>query len=191
MQIENPRTRDEIIQASEQVEAQVAAFFGGLPADEFALRGGDAWTPAEHLSHLNTSVSAVAKGLAVPRLLLRLRFGRARKPSRGYEEVREMYRAALAAGGVASGAFVPPRESGAGDDDVRRRELLARWGRANARLRSALAGWSEDDLDRLRMPHPLIGKLTVREMMFFTLYHNAHHVAAARRRIPRLASEDG
>jgi hypothetical protein len=27
-----------------------------------------------------------------------------------------------------------------------------------------------------RLPHPLLGKLTVREMLFFTVYHNAHHL---------------
>ena len=31
-------------------------------------------------------------------------------------------------------------------------------------------------LDRYRLPHPLIGKLTLRELLLWTLYHNAHHV---------------
>ncbi len=26
------------------------------------------------------------------------------------------------------------------------------------------------------MPHPLIGRLTVREMLFFTLLHTRHHL---------------
>ncbi len=39
-----------------------------------------------------------------------------------------------------------------------------------------IPGWSEAALDRYRLPHPLLGKLTVREMLFFTLYHNAHHL---------------
>jgi hypothetical protein len=32
------------------------------------------------------------------------------------------------------------------------------------------------------MPHPLLGKLTVREMLLFTLYHNLHHVQNVARR---------
>jgi hypothetical protein len=39
--------------------------------------------------------------------------------------------------------------------------------------------WSEDDLDNHRLPHPLLGKLTVREMLFFTLYHIQHHMIEA------------
>src|SRR5579859_3509649 len=40
-----------------------------------------------------------------------------------------------------------------------------------------VATWSEIDLDRYRLPHPLLGKLTVREMLFFTVQHLAHHAS--------------
>ena len=166
-------------------EAAVAEFFGSLPADQFTLRVGEAWTPAEHLSHLNTAVSAVARGFGINRWLLRLRFGRARHPSRSYEEVREFYRTKLAGGAVARGGFVPaPENLAAADCEPRRAELLARWERVNNRLRRALAGWPERDLDRLQLPHPLLGKLTAREMLFFSAYHAHHHIAAARKRLP-------
>ena len=183
MPLDAPRIRIEILEALGHVQAEVASYFGSLGA-EFNQRTGDAWTPAEHLTHLVTSVNAVARGLAAPKLLLRLRFGRARAPSRSYAQVRDAYRAALAAGGKASGAFVPPPEVVSADDAGRRRaEILARWDRANARLRSALERWTEPQMDRIRMPHPLLGRLTTREMLFFTLYHNQHHVAAVQRRL--------
>jgi hypothetical protein len=186
MHPETPHTRPEILQALASAQAEVAAFFGGLSDDELLLRDGEAWNPAEHLQHLCTSTSAVARGLGMPWLLLRLRFGRARAPSRGFDAMREVYRARLAAGGGATGAFVPPREEGAGSE--RRTALLARWARVNARLREALEGWSERDLDRILLPHPLLGKLTTREMLFFTLYHDQHHVEGAKRRLPRFGA---
>lgn len=193
MHPENPYARAEISTALESVEAEVASFFGSLSAEEMVLRVGTAWTALEHLMHLNTSVSAVARGLSAPRWLLRLRFGRARGGSRTYEQIRETYLAALAGGGGATGVFVPDREElstpAAGE---RAGEVLARWARVNERLRGALQGWSERDLDRLRLPHPLLGKITSREMLFFTLYHDQHHIAAAKRRLPRFgAHTDG
>ena len=33
----------------------------------------------------------------------------------------------------------------------------------------------EKDLDFYVLPHPLIGKLTLREMLFFCIYHVQHH----------------
>ena len=35
--------------------------------------------------------------------------------------------------------------------------------------------FSEKDLDNYILPHPLLGKLTIREMLFFTIYHVQHH----------------
>jgi len=58
----------------------------------------------------------------------------------------------------------------------------------NDRLRKALAGWSERNLDRIRFPHPLLGRITARELAFFTIYHGHHHVAAVQRRLALDAS---
>ncbi|MCB9182399.1 MAG: DinB family protein [Flavobacteriales bacterium] len=41
--------------------------------------------------------------------------------------------------------------------------------------------WSESDLERYLLPHPLLGKLTLREMLYFTLYHVQHHQALVQR----------
>lgn len=189
MQPSSPSSREDILQALAGVEAEVAAFFASLSADEFVLRVGDAWTPAEHLAHLNVSVSAVARGVGMPRALLLLRFGPSFAASRPYEAIRETYRATLAGGGRASGVYVPPRDEASGEQvEEHRNALLARWARANFRLRGTASGWSERALDRIRLPHPLLGKLTTREMLFFTLYHNQHHVDAAKRRLPRFGA---
>lgn len=159
-------------------ERDVAAFFDSLSDDEWDLRVGEAWTPAEHLDHLNIAVSAVARGFSMSRLVLRVRFGRARRPSRSFDALRDDYRTLLAAGAGASGRFVPTRAQSHAD-------LLARWQRVNTRLRDALNTWTERDLDRLQLPHPILGKLTAREMVFFTIYHAGHHIVAAKSRLPR------
>jgi hypothetical protein len=36
--------------------------------------------------------------------------------------------------------------------------------------------WPERALDRHLLPHPLMGLLTIREMLAFTVYHTAHHL---------------
>lgn len=50
-------------------------------------------------------------------------------------------------------------------------------------LWSAIDVWRDADLDRYLLPHPLLGKLTLREMLFFTLYHNYHHVQSVAARL--------
>jgi hypothetical protein len=43
--------------------------------------------------------------------------------------------------------------------------------------------WPEAKLDAIQLPHPLLGNLTVREMLFFTLFHQSHHMDVIRRRL--------
>ena len=181
-------TRESLISALSAGEAEVAAFFASLTPDELVLRVENAWTAAEQLAHLNSAVSAVARGLAVPRFILRIRFGRVRSTGRSYTALRDDYRARLAAGGRASGPFVPVREDlSPPESEARRHELLTRWHRVNGRLQKALASWNEKDLNTIRLPHPLLGKITAREMIYFTLYHAKHHITATEKRLPRRA----
>lgn len=46
-----------------------------------------------------------------------------------------------------------------------------------------IENWSEADLDRYRLPHPLLGKLTVRDMLLFTVQHLAHHASKVEERL--------
>jgi uncharacterized damage-inducible protein DinB len=185
-----PFTHATLIQALTAAEAEVAAFFESLSDDEFVLRQGTAWSPAGHLAHLNISVSATARGFSIPKLLLRFRFGRSRRPSRTLDQLTADYLTRLASGAGATGRFVPAPDTVAGPAADVQRSLLSRWRRVNDRLRAALMTWSERDLDRLRLPHPLLGLITARELVFFTIHHGPHHVAAAKRRLPRFAAED-
>ena len=68
------------------------------------------------------------------------------------------------------------------DLEARRAEILAQRADANRALRAAIERWPEAAFDRHQLPHPLLGNLTVREMVHFTLYHQLHHMAVVERR---------
>ena len=185
MSTTEPYDLPSLVAALKTAENSVAEFFGTLTPAQAALRVDEAWTPSEHLAHLNIAVSAVARGMGIPRWILRLRFGWYHNgSSRTFSALREDYLSRLAQGAGASGRFVPQREDlTEAEAATHQAGLLARWHRVNHRLRLALAGWSERDLDRVRLPHPILGKITAREMVFFTIYHAGHHVASAVKRL--------
>jgi hypothetical protein len=189
--LESPYSHPQIVGALTRVERDVAVFFGSLSEDEFVFRIGAAWTPAEHLQHLNITVRAIARGLSVPPWLLQLRFRRSKSISRSYDEFRETYRAELARGAKAPTAYIP----GAGVDSAaiseHRTEILARWARVNEAVRTRLKRWQERDLDQTLLPHPILKTITAREMLFFMLYHDQHHVTGAKSRLPRFSSPAG
>ncbi len=41
-----------------------------------------------------------------------------------------------------------------------------------------LENWSDKQLNTYLLPHPLIGKLTIKEMLYFVDYHILHHQKA-------------
>ena len=168
-------TKNEIIGEISNVQRENAAFWSAFDAAAFHAPLGDAWSPAENVRHLILSMRAVAKGLSMPTLALWWKFGTSRKPSQSYEEVRDRY---VAIPEKKAGRFTPRPE----DQQQAPGVLLAKLDDAHRELVTALARWSERDLDRYRMPHPILGKLTVREMLFFTIYHSRHHIAGVQRR---------
>lgn len=142
---------------------------------------GSSWSPAETVRHLTKSTRPVVQALNLPKFLLRLRFGRSKRPSVAYEELRARYRGLLDAGGKA-GRFAPSSQNES-DLPAWRERILATYARVNEELRGAIGKWSEQNLDKLQLPHPLLGNLTVREMLLFTLYHQRHHIEVVRRRL--------
>jgi DinB superfamily len=170
-----PRNGTQLAAELLRLHEECETYLRSLPADVFVKAQGEKWSPAEHVRHLSKSVRPVALALGLPRFVLWLRFGRAAAGSRSFEVVRETYLARLAAGATA-GRFTPSPQPAPKDTAAYREGVLTTWRAANADLRARIARWNEAALDRYVLPHPALGRLTVREMLFFTLYHNAHHL---------------
>lgn len=170
--------KQEIIQCLQANYAAFAQLLASLPEAEYRAAPDGKWANGQHLDHLVRSVGPVNIALGLPRFLLRWLFGTANRPSRDYAGLVEKYRAKLAAGGRASGRFVPPPS-----DWSRREKLLQNLDYQVRRLAEKTERLTEEQLDTLLLPHPLLGKLTLREMLYFTMYHAEHHRAAMERNL--------
>lgn len=168
-----PFSQTEIVAALGQTRQEVGAYFAGLSPEQFTHGNAETWSPAHHLHHLIVSNQPVASALALPRDRLPAR--NATQPSRIYSDIRALYRETLATGVKASGRFLP-------DPQGTRAELLAEYGQTLDALQTRLQGWNDADLDASTLAHPVLGPLSVREMLLFTLYHNAHHRAGVQAR---------
>ncbi len=181
-----PTTNAELVAALRRLTDEGARALGTMPVDVFFAPQGDKWSPAEHARHLQKSSAPLVFGLKLPAWLLRLRFGRPARASRSFVMLREDYRRVLADGGQA-GRFAPRREGPPQNADLRRGDIMRKWWLTNARLMQALSRWREDRLDAVRLPHPLLGMLTVREMAAFTVYHTSHHLTLVMQRVAQSA----
>lgn len=128
------------------------------------------WSAGQQLEHIVKAVSPVNLAFSLPRPVVRLLFGKANRPSRTYDELVTKYQSKLSQGERASRRFTP--------DLVhlhQREALFQKLDGLVSALAKKIAGYSEEQLDVLLLPHPLLGKLTLREMIYFTIYHAGHH----------------
>ena len=178
-----PFTKPELIAGFQQRADGGETFWSSFSPDDFVSKPGDrSWSPAENVLHLLEATKPVVMALRLPRFIPRLLFGVSKAPSRHYGKIVELYHNVLAEGGQASGKYVPRLAKPPADVVGYQRKQVGRLTETIRALARALEKWTEIDLDRLVLPHPLLGKLSVREMLFFTLYHLQHHVEAVRKK---------
>ena len=180
--IAEPWTAAEVARDFAAVREWSARFWGRFDDAAFFAPIGEGWSPGDHVRHLVKSNRPVAMALGLPKVVLLLRFGWARRPSAKYSQLVARYHGELATG-LKAGRYTPstlPPERRTADE---RQRSLTNLDETQAAVASAVAKWGERALDRLRLPHPGMGPLTVREMAFFTLYHNTHHVLGVARHL--------
>lgn len=163
-------TRSEIQQTLRANHQSFLDLVKGLSEAQFNQAPDGKWTPGQHLEHIQRAVAPLAKGVGLPKFVLKWVFGKANRPSKTYEGLVQKYKNKIAAGGQASGRFIPPAVGW-----NQRDALLLQLPKTVQLLAKRLEKFSEEDLDAYIAPHPLLGKLTLREMMYFTVYHVQHH----------------
>jgi hypothetical protein len=170
-----PHTGVELVAALGRVQQEGNAYLRTLPPSVFFAPQGPAWSPAEHARHLVKSLSPLMWVLRWPRPVIGLLFGRQRGAGRTFAELRQTYQATLAAGGKA-GRFAPTVQPPPADLAEGQKKIVRRLAATVRAVQSAFQCWPEPALDRYQLPHPLLGRLTVREMLAFSVYHHAHHL---------------
>jgi hypothetical protein len=180
--VQEPFGGSEIVRELRALHARSRDFWRSFSTTEFFFPFGDTWSPADNVRHLLKSNRPVLRAMSTAKILLLARFGAGLRSSRTYTEVRERYLGRLTEG-VTAGRFTPRPLASSEQTEEQRNALLAEMDQVSERLTGAVSGWREWQLDRFRLPHPALGRLTVREMLFFTLYHNLHHVRNVERRM--------
>ncbi len=162
------------------LEEKINAFNGYVAAmnkEQFETTPGGKWSAGQNLDHLIRSIKPLQLAYTIPKFFLKIMFGKANRISKTYDELVLKYKSKLAAGGRASGPFIPPAISFEQKDG-----LIKKYESHKQKLISKIEKQSEEDLDKYILPHPLLGKITLREMLFFTIHHNEHHLQLLKER---------
>ena len=162
--------KTEIISMMKKNHADFTAMIHSLNENDFCKHWEDKWTPGQQAEHIIKSVSPVVLAFYLPKIFLRILFGKANRESKTYEALVEKYHRKLAEGYKAGAAYTPKETAFS-----RKENIIHLIDKKVELLNKKINACSEEELDTYILPHPLLGKLTLREMLYFTAYHVQHH----------------
>lgn len=130
------------------------------------------WTTGQQALHLLQSIKPLNDALSIPKFLLKYKFGKSNRDIRDYETIVKRYQERLE---ESKGMTFGPSKNMKIPKDDDKEYLLNRLKVENKKLQYKVKKWKDKDLDNLILPHPLMGKMPVREIVLWTAYHVEHH----------------
>ncbi|QSE98679.1 DinB family protein [Fulvivirga lutea] len=162
-------TKEDLIQEFKQRHLDFFQYLNSLTNEEFAIGRNTKWSAAQELDHILKSIKPLSSILPNKKLIIN-KFGKGRGISSDYYTLTNRYKTKLSEGYKAFGNFLPVKVNG-----YERANLLNQFFQITNKIENTLEQYSEEELNTLRIPHPLLGMLTIKEMMYFTNYHVLHH----------------
>ena len=171
--------RDEIYNKLRASHDKLLACYSAASMDDLTKAPAEKWDMTEHMIHLSKSMAPLTIILRKPKFFVRWSFGKANRPSKSYEGLVQRYQERLAQNTAgAPSPFVPKA-----GENREKSEVISRYKKEMLALEKACSNWKEEHMDTYILPHPLLGKVTLREMMYFMDHHTLHHMAIMKRNV--------
>jgi DinB superfamily len=173
-------SKENIVQQLEMVSKELSVFCSGIEDKLFFQQPTGKWSIAQNINHLIKSADLTILVFSFPKFVVRLYMGKPNRPSRTYDELVAKYKLKLEQGGRAGGRFIPKPVT----EKENKERILYRFLNVMNRLDLVIQKkWNDLQLDQYIAPHPLLGKITLRELCYFTIYHTRHHLNIIRQRL--------
>jgi uncharacterized damage-inducible protein DinB len=130
------------------------------------------WTTGQHILHLLQSIKPLNTALSLPRFVLKYKFGTSNRAVRDYDAIVNRYLERLE---EAKGITFKGSQNMKIPKLKEKTYFLNRLQVEQKKLQHKTKKWSDTALDTLILPHPLMGKMPVREIIMWTVYHVEHH----------------
>jgi len=145
-------------------------YINDLTPQEYAFSYQQKWTAAQQLEHMVLCVKPLVQVFSMDKPAIEQNFGVTDKPSRSYDVLLKDYLDKLGQGGKAPNRYVPETVL-----PEQRKELSDTLAKMIRELCAKIETFTEQELDTLCIPHPLLGNLTLREMLYNAAYHVQRH----------------
>ena len=129
------------------------------------------WSCAEQAVHLITSTGSSILPYKLPGFLVKLLFVTYKQNIKSYDELVALYNSKLNNGAKASGKYANTDKAKSYD----KKSITSKLDNTYKNFIQAVEKCEDAKLDRCQVPHPLLGKISLRDLIYFTIYHTAHH----------------
>jgi len=172
--------KEKIIRQLDAASKEVIDYCTAINDELFFYQPADKWSVAQNISHLAIAANSTLPAFSLPKFIVRIYAGKPNRASRTYSELVTKYQLKLAQGGRAGRKFIPAIVS----PQIGKEKVLMCFLNAMNKLSTAIQKkWNENQLDKYIAPHPLLGKVTLRELCYFTIYHTQHHLNSIKERM--------
>jgi uncharacterized damage-inducible protein DinB len=127
------------------------------------------WTPGDIIGHLILSTKTVNNAFKTPKIILKTTFGKVKRSPYSYDEIKSSYHAVLL------GFQAPSNFVYNGVKEKGKSGMIQSFNIELENMNRHIDKWKEEDLLAYQLPHPVLGKLSLKEMIFFTIIHTDHH----------------
>ena len=166
-------SKEEIIKQLENACVRFTEYCSQIDTAAFYFQPGEKWSIAQNVQHLTISANTTKLAFSLPKFIVRIYAGKPNRASRSYDELVSKYKLKLQQGGKASGRFIPQKIR----ENQGKAAMLETFKKAMNKLKDTINNkWDDSTLDKYIAPHPLLGKITLRELCYFTIYHTYHHL---------------
>jgi hypothetical protein len=141
-----------------------------LSKDEFEINLNNKWSAGQDLVHLIKVLKIVNIGFTLPKPILRIMYGTHKNNNRSFEQLQQMYKSALEGGAKAPTIYIPKAVTYNDKDN-----LIQKHASLNKSFIDKLNNHTQYELDSYRLPHPILGKISLGELAIFTSFHTSHH----------------
>ena len=171
---------DDITRQLRKASAEFITCCSTIEEVRFFYQPADKWSIAQNVKHLIISANKTKLAYSLPKALIRLVTGKPNRTSRSYNELVEKYKFKLEQGGRASSPFIPKTLPSGTVREI----LLKEFSSVMEKLAHTMEKkWTDPQLDKYLAPHPLLGKITLRELGYFSIHHTFHHMEIIKNRI--------
>lgn len=164
--------KEEIAELIDAKHSELIHWLEQQPNESWTQGPEGKWTQGQQALHLLQSIVPLNNALSLPKFLIRYKFGKANRPVRDYDTIVNRYEERLK---DAKGKTFKGSQNMKIPEINEKQYILNRLQTESKKLQYKTKKISDKNLDKLILPHPLMGKMPIREIIMWTAHHVEHH----------------